>query len=631
MKGLRSILVITIMLCGASFIQAQNPEWLWAVQAGGTGYNEGQSIAVDSQGNQYVSGKFQGIASFGAHTIYSSGNYDIFAAKLDPDGNWLWAVKAGGTASDAGTGIAVDASGNAYLTGFFYGTAGFGGYTLTSSGNYDIFAAKLDPNGNWLWAVKAGGTSNDNGEGIAVDGSGNAFLTGEFQNTATFGAHTIASSGDQDIFAAKLDPNGNWLWAVKAGGTSNDFGYGIAMDGSGNAFLTGGFQVTASFGGYNLTSSGVQDIFAAKLDTNGNWLWAVQAGGASNDNGYGIAMDGSGNAWLTGAYYGTASFGPYTFTSSGGFDIFAARLDTNGNWLWAASAGGISNDNGYGIAVDGSGNAWLTGVYYGTANFGSHTITSSGSYDIFAAKLDPNGNWLWAIKAGGASNDYGYGIAVDGADNAYFTGYFYGTAGFGPFTLTASGNFDIFAAKLEQPTLTALFNADATQGMEPLTVNFTDNSLPGNGDIIDWMWSFGDGNSSTEQNPTHTYTEAGVYTVSLTVTDEYDQTSTLVEPDYITVIEQVHAVELLSEEQLAFGDVWLEEQSPWQPVILSNAGNVDLNLSDAHFMADPLHFELSEPFTGLMIPPGEADSLLVRFAPEAIGALSEQQNRFKHL
>ena len=448
-KGLALSLALVFVVAG---VAAQTPQWQWALGAGGTGDDFGYSIASDGQGNQYVTGCFEGTATFGPYTLTSSGYGDIFAAKLDPNGNWLWAVRAGGISYDDGYSIALDGAGNAYLTGDFYYSADFGPYTITSSGWNEIFAAKLDPNGNWLWAVRAGGTFYDDGYGIAVDGAGNAYLTGFYTLSASFGPFTLTSSGSSDVFAAKLDPDGNWLWAVRAGGIHDDYGQGIAVDGAGNAYLTGFFYGSAAFGPYTLTSSGMNDDYVAKLDPDGNFLWAVRAGGTSDDYCKGIAVDGAGNAWLTGGFQGSPAFGPYTLTTSGSYDIFAAKLDPNGNFLWAVRAGGESSDGCYGMVVDGSGDAYLTGYFSGSsAVFGAYTLASSGSTDIYAAKLDPDGNWLWAVRAGGTSQDYCSCIAVDGSGKAYLTGYFYGSAAFGPYTLASSGNNDIFVAKIATP------------------------------------------------------------------------------------------------------------------------------------------------------------------------------------
>ena len=146
---------------------------------------------------------------------------------------------------------------------------------------------------------------------------------------------------------------------------------------------------------------------------NGDWLWAKQAGGASNDESYNIAVDANGNSYVTGNFTGSATFGSTTLTSSGYNDIFVAKLDSNGNWLWAKKAGGTSEDNGLSITFDANGNSYVTGYFESSATFGTTTLTSNQYEDIFVAKLDSNGNWLWAKKAGGINDDYGWSISVD--------------------------------------------------------------------------------------------------------------------------------------------------------------------------------------------------------------------------
>ena len=467
MKSMKSWIVCLVLLCGAAVLMAQSPQWEWKNRAGWSGSDRGSCIAIDSQGNQYVTGK-----------IVFDGNTNIFVGKMRPNGNWAWIFqRPGGTGDDEGLGIAVDGAGYVYVTGYFSGTATFGSHTLTTNGSKDIFVAKIDPtNRIWVWAVKAGGAGNDEGHGIAVDGAGNAYVTGCFEGTATFGSQTLTTTDEyaNDVFVTKLGTSGNWLWAVKAGGDYYDDGRDIAVDGAGNAYVTGYFNNTATFGSYTLsaTEGFYSDIFVAKLGTSGNWLWAVEAGAVEHDVGDGIAVDGAGNAYVTGYFKNTAHFGNHTLTSSGGYDIFAAKLNPSGNWLWAVKAGGTSVDQGYGIAVDGAGNAYVTGRFEGTATFGSHTLTSTGSYDIFAARLNPSGTWQWAVKAGGTDSDTGSGIAVDGAGNAYVTGYFTGTATFGSHTLTSSGGTDIFVAKLSYIPPKA-----------PVNVQITMN---GNSAVITW-------------------------------------------------------------------------------------------------------------------------------------------------
>ena len=445
------ILLFTLLFMVNLALFAQTPEWEWATQAGGTGWDRGYAITTDATENCYVTGYFKVTATFGDITLTSSGDDDIFVAKMDANGNWQWATRAGGNSEDVGYGITIDDTGNCYVAGFFNGTATFGDITLTSSGGADIFVAKLDSDGNWLWATRAGGSSWDEGNGITIDDAGNTYVTGSFYQIATFGSYSITSSGNKDIFIAKLDSDGNWLWATEAGGSGFDDGDGITTDNEGNSYLTGRFEETASFGSYSLTSNGSGDIFVAKMDAAGNWQWVTQAGGTDYERGNGIIIDDAGNSYVTGRFYETASFGSYSLTSNGSSDIFIAKMDSNGNWLWATRAGGNSYDGGDGIKIDDAGNSYVTGYFVDTATFGSYSLISSGLYDIFVAKMDTDGNWQWANRAGGNSEDVGYGITIDADGNSYVTGIFMDTATFGSYSLTSSGSYgypDIFVAKL---------------------------------------------------------------------------------------------------------------------------------------------------------------------------------------
>ena len=439
--------------------------WEWVVRAGGTNVDIGNCVAVDANGNSIITGVFKETASFGGTTLTSAGGYDVFVAKLDTNGNWLWAKSAGGSGDDEGQGVAVDTNGNVYITGQFRHSASFGSTILTSAGVADVFVAKLNSNGVWQWAVSAGGTSEDIGYGVAVDTNGNAYVTGHFEGSASFGGTTLTSTGNYDVFVAKLDTNGNWQWAKSAGGTNWDVGYGVAVDTNGNAIITGSFMESASFGGTTLTSTGNWDVFVAKLNSNGAWLWAKSAGGSDWDEGQGVAVDTSGNAYVTGYFQGSASFGGTTLVSQGSADVFVAKLNSNGVWQWAVSAGGTSEDIGYGVAVDTNGNAYVTGHFEGSASFGGTTLTSTGNYDVFVAKLDTNGNWQWAKSAGGTNWDGGMGVAVDVNGNVIITGYFQGSASFGGTTLVSQGGSDVFVAKLSDSGSGLTFNITGGLGV----------------------------------------------------------------------------------------------------------------------------------------------------------------------
>ena len=365
----------------------------WA-KPGISSYSEGKGIAADSTGCCYVAGSFLYSLDLGDLTLTSQGGADIFVGKLDTDGNWLWVVNAGSGGYDySGKGIALDGAGNVCVTGLFEGTATFGANILVSSGEADIFTAKLDPDGNWLWARRAGGpTYWDMGQDLATDDSGNIYLTGHFIGSADFGPTTLTATGLRDIFVAKLDPDGNWLWATKAGGIDDDWAGGIAVAADGSQYITGSFRRTAQFGAESLFSgnNNYDDIYAAKLDSAGNWLWARRAGGSSyHDYGHGIAVSANGGCQVTGLFSNTADFGDFFLYSRGSGDIFASELDSVGNWLWAKRAGGEGWDSGFAIAAVPSGEICVTGIIAEEAAFKPFVLTSLGDQDIFIAEMAP--------------------------------------------------------------------------------------------------------------------------------------------------------------------------------------------------------------------------------------------------
>ncbi|MDD3235233.1 MAG: SBBP repeat-containing protein, partial [Candidatus Cloacimonetes bacterium] len=386
----------------------------------------------------------------------------VFGGVVAQTPEWAWANKAGNNFADGALSSATDSNGNTYVTGHFTGyNVSFGATLLSTPDNYtDIFVAKLDNAGNWLWAKRAGGSYNQRGECIAVDSDGNVYITGIFEISATFGDINLSDIGSTNIFVAKLDSAGNWLWAKGAGSMANwNYGLGIAVDNAANVYVTGSFQLSVAFGANTLICTGDKDIFVAKLDSTGNWLWAKSAdgeGGSGGGDGRSIAVDSNSNVYLTGSIHEKVYFGSIILGSSTGNtedNIFVAKLDSAGNWLWAKDAGGSAWDYSCGIALDGTGNCYVTGYFWGDAYFGGITITSLGQTDIFVAKLDSAGNWLWAQRAGGTLNydyDEGSDIAVDSVGNVYFTGYFSGTsASFGSNSLTSNGTKDSFVAKLD--------------------------------------------------------------------------------------------------------------------------------------------------------------------------------------
>ncbi|MDP2386783.1 MAG: PKD domain-containing protein [Bacteroidota bacterium] len=465
--------LISFLVILSLSIHAQN--FQWAKSVGSTTDERGRAITVDASGNTYITGSFGGTADFdpgaGMASLTALGGNDLFIAKYDANGVYQWAKSVGSTNTD-GMSIAVDGNGNVYVTGYFYGTVDFdpgaGTTSYTSNGLSDVFITKYDANGNYLWAKSFGSINADTSYDIKIDGNSNIYITGQIEMDTDFdpgpGTAVIVRVGQTDIFFAKYDANGNYIWAKTIGSANSDYGYGIALDGSGNCFITGFFRGTADFnpgaGTVNLTSTGLDDAFIAKYDVNGNYLWAKNLGSTGNEYGYKLAVNAIGDCFVTGYFEGTVDFDPSAgvanITSGGANAIFFAKYDANGNYIWAQGMGATGDyDTGSNIALDIEGNTYLTGRFTGTADFdpgaGIANLTSAGLMDIFIAKYDANGNYQYAKNIGSAGDDHARGIIVDNIGNSYITGFFRNTADFNPgagvANLSSVGLTDIFFAK----------------------------------------------------------------------------------------------------------------------------------------------------------------------------------------
>jgi hypothetical protein len=429
----------------------------WAVHGSGAKEDTGSEIFIDDSGNIYVTGFFEASLTFETETITAPG-YGIFFAKFDITGNLIWLKHLqGGTDNRLhwGYGLGTDNAGNCYLAGFFDTSLTIDSEILVSYGGFDIFVAKFDPDGNVLWARNAGGTDLDEAHSLAVDGSGNCYITGYFGGVATFGTETVTTEyGDREVFVAKYDSDGTILWVKQAEGTALkwDWGMGIAADIEGNCFVTGYFESRAVFDNEELISLGGHDVFVVKYDPDGNVLWAKQAGGIDWDEGNNIAVDRWGNCYVTGYFGATANFGTVTLVSNlGEREIFIARFDNDGDVVWAKQAAGTALrwNTGWDIDVDCSGNSYITGYFEEVTSFDGITLTGRGGRDVFVAKYDINGNVIWVDQTGGSDWDEGRGIAIDRQGHCLVTGYFMGTATFGNNQFVSTDYRDIFISSYD--------------------------------------------------------------------------------------------------------------------------------------------------------------------------------------
>ena len=443
-------LVFTGLWAGASLAAVSVP---WVTQVGDSGESLGEGVSALPDGSSIVTGYFEGVATFGSTTLTSAGSWDVFVAKLDSDGEYVWVTQAGGSSTDAARAVSTLSDGSSIVTGQFQGTVTFGSTTLTSTGgayDYDVFVAKLDSDGNFVWAKSAGGGDLDTGHSVSVLSDGSSIVTGSYTQGATFGSTTLPNEGSWNGFVAKFDAAGEYVWAKAVGGSGYKESWGVSTASDGSSFVTGTFQGTATFGSLSVTSSGSSDAFVAKLDTDGNYLWVTSEGGNSYARGNGIRTLSDGSSIVTGWFGGTAIFGSTTLTSAGESDVFVAKLDSDGNYVWATQAGGGAYDNGYGLSALSDGSSFVTGHFRGTAAFGSTTLTSTGGaddWDVFVAKVDPDGKFVWATSAGGDGDDWGYDVSTLSDGSPLVTGSFRDTATFGSTTLTSAGSSDAYFAK----------------------------------------------------------------------------------------------------------------------------------------------------------------------------------------
>ncbi len=386
---------------------------LWSQRIGGSQEDIGLSLAVDNSGAVYVTGHFGGTVDFDSSNndanLVSAGGTDIFIAKYDVSGNYIWANRMGDLSDDSGVSIVIDSNDFLLVAGKFYGSVDFdpSGNTAFAQTSAGIFIAKYDTSGNFIWVRSLGG---ENGyfaspRSIDVDMQGNAYLTGAFQGTMDFDSSNdianLSTGWFNEIFVVKYSSSGNYVWAKSMGGENDDISNSIAVDNSGNVYITGTFLETADFdpssNTNNLISEGDNDIFIAKYDTDGNLIWANGIGNYSNLNfSSSIVVDAVGSVFMTGSFYSFMDFDPSENTANlstpiEGTDVFIAKYDTDGGYMWAKRMGGPNYDGGQSIAIDASGNLHVTGYFLGNVDFdpsaNSEILSSTGGEtDIFIGK-----------------------------------------------------------------------------------------------------------------------------------------------------------------------------------------------------------------------------------------------------
>ncbi|MDY6851608.1 MAG: SBBP repeat-containing protein [Thermodesulfobacteriota bacterium] len=473
-KGLFAALVVLVTVFVLTSHAADADVRLdYSTYLGGSGSETARAMAVDDTGAAYVMGYTSSTDFPTTEGAYQTSRadpanyFDIFVTKFSAHGSMVYSTYVGGTYYDYGYGMALGSDGSAYVAGYTQSTdfPAVNPYQASYNNNRDSFVFRLSPDGSSLvYSTYLGGSSDDRGYAMAVGSDGSAYITGWTQSDdfPTENPYQAARAGSYEGFVTRLAPSGSSLiYSTYLGGTSVDYGYGIAVGSDGSAYVTGSTQCTdfpTTANAYQSSLAGIVDAFVARLSADGsNLVYGTYLGGStSGETGYAIALGSDGSAYVTG-YTKSDDFptmNPYQAARAGDDDVFVARLSADGsNLVYGTYLGGSGEDDGYGIAVDGDGMAYITGRTLSNdfPTMHAYQAAGAGSEDAFVARLASTGpDRLYSTYLGGNDTDYGYGIAIDAHGAAYVAGYT--ESGDFPtksaYQSTCGGSRDAFVSKL---------------------------------------------------------------------------------------------------------------------------------------------------------------------------------------
>ncbi len=474
------------MLLGSATIFAGNPlsmDYKTSYTMGSTGWDMAHGVAVNSDGDVYITGHFSGTADLdptnGSDIYISQGNSDVFVTKISSNGHYEWSKTVGGSGWDRGSSITIDDANNVYIAGEFTGNVDLdpSGSTDThnSGSGSGTFLMKLNDADGFDWATALGGYFYIYGNTLIVDSNdGSSYVTGAFNGTVDFNPDGTSdmrtSAGGTDGFQAKIDDTGSVDWVRTFGGSGYDMGHTVAVDSDQNTYFMGHFVGTVDLdptSGVDLhtsSSTTLTDIFITKIDSNGNYDNTMTFGGTSAEWVYSSAMDGNNNLFVMGLFRGSADLDPTSgvdmHTAKGSYDVYLIKLNSNGGYEWGRSIGGPIDFYNWGamVTVDDYGNAYMTRCFITSMDFnpgtGTDTHTSAGGADIFITRINSNGDYGETVTMGGSNYDCSNAITVDNNDTITVVGNFYGTADFDPTpgidNHTSAGDSDIFITQISQ-------------------------------------------------------------------------------------------------------------------------------------------------------------------------------------
>ncbi len=429
----------------------------WSLGIGGSGIEHLHAMVADDAGNLLLVGRFTG--NLTAYNLQATGGSDAFVIKIAPNQKVVWAKKIGGLGDDTAKSIAIDRQGSLYIAGSFQQTLNVDGKTVVSNGAKDAFWLKMDPtNGEVLWIYRGGGKEDDEADSIAVSSNGDLYITGTFQDKATFYDNTIdplQADKFKDIFLIKTNHQGLPLWLRQVSGPANNENPRVIVSTNQDPVLFGGFRAMAQIHGITLQADKV-DIFVARFDPQGKVLWAKKAGGIEDDYATAAIALPDHSIVLAGHFKQTAQFGAHHLAAMGNnADIFLARIQPDGTFAWAERFGGDGREEVGAIAPHPKGIS-VVGYYNGKSGFGSFRFPlNQGVNDnnafvaTFSLSAQSKPTVLWAIGTGGLDLEQPTALARYSA-SLYVGGVFEKQATLLGQTLSSQGDRDIFLWRLSE-------------------------------------------------------------------------------------------------------------------------------------------------------------------------------------
>jgi hypothetical protein len=442
-------------------VSGQLPDFSWAYQCGNPPNSTDTKTALVSceDGCFYMAGEFLDTAQFGVKTLVASGGTDVFLVKYTAEGEALWSVRMGASDDEYVQKIISDDEGNVVVVGYFYGTTQIGTDSYTTYGSQDLFVAKYNAGGDFLWSFRVGGPMADYLTGLAADQDENFIISGNFYDEITIGDTTLLSLSSSDIFLAKFNPGGDLLWTLSAGGSSSDQVHSSACDADGNILIAGSFYYDFTFGDTTLSTQNPVGAFIAKYMPSGQLSQVFQLDGTYLTTEIFVTAAPGGDFYISGNFSEQITFGTKTF-NAGEFnqDIYIAKYDASCDLQWARHGFSYGSDQVVALETDNFGNLYLSGHYLDTLHFELLTLPYTlccGSREIFIVSYNPEGNVLFGEQISGTRANV-QSIELNQQGNLLLSGLFTEEVILGPLSLSHYDGFRNYMTCLETGIYTGL-------------------------------------------------------------------------------------------------------------------------------------------------------------------------------